>query len=143
MPGVPIPSGAVRHKALRHAIAMILAANLIMGAERKYAKLNPPMSPKESASIAGKARQGIISEEVADLFAENPLSKTEIKDIRKAHNKLSDEEFERAKEDSVEKGGGGVRGVGGRPKPRFAPPGDRIPGGFTQANKCLNQPACV
>ena len=72
---------------------------LVQRAERAIAQAHPPMSNEESGTLSGQAKNGEY--ESGDYLnggggAEHqpPLTPTEIKEFRAAHNRLSDEEFE-------------------------------------------------
>ena len=73
----------------------IKAANLVQDAERTIAKANPPMTREET----GRGHKVGLGE--PDFY--DSVSKNEIKHIRDAHNNLTNEEFESAKEEAVKK----------------------------------------
>ena len=71
------------------------AANLVQDAERAVAKANPPKSdgrPKKSVTVGDSFQK------------ELPVTQTNLRNIRQAHNHVSDEEFEAKKAKAVETG---------------------------------------
>ena len=70
----------------------VQAANLVQDAERTIAKANPPKSREESGAMKGKKV----------VMPDNDLSRDSLRQMRQAHDNLSDEEYEQAKAESVE-----------------------------------------
>lgn len=89
-------------KALEAAAAEILkykhiqvqAANLVQDAERAIAKANPP-------NITGRPKK-VVTPNNDFLESEPVISKNNLRQIRLAHNNLSDEEYEAAKQAAIE-----------------------------------------
>ena len=73
----------------------IQAANLVQGAERAIAKANPP-------NHGGKGTENKSCEISNPTTLEEPIPSGTIRDIRKAHDKITDEEFEEAKQEAIE-----------------------------------------
>ena len=71
------------------------ASVLVATAEREIAKANPPASPQESGARGGRGRKGVASDDA--------LSPSTQRDIRQAHDKLTDEQFQAVAEQAREK----------------------------------------
>ena len=71
----------------------VLAANLVQGAERAITKANPPKGRGE-----GRKNSGILN----PTISEEPIPPATIRDLRKAHDNITDDEFEQAKEQAIE-----------------------------------------
>ena len=90
----------------------VQAANLMQDAERAIAKANPAPTVQETIKEANRIRLerksvGEVSnpsENKTSQSTSTPITRNLIKDARKAHNHLSDEEFEAIKEKAVETG---------------------------------------
>lgn len=89
----------------------VQAANLVQDAERAIAKANPPPSPQESGAAGGR-KTAEKNRRTSGREKHNPILEPEkpripnwlIKETRKAHDNLSDEEYEKAKAEAVETG---------------------------------------
>ena len=88
----------------------VQAANLVHDAERAIAKANPPMSNEESLKRANRVNP-LFNGEVCKpnqsdeiLETHTPQFRNILGNARKAHNHISDEEFEAKKAESVETG---------------------------------------
>ena len=73
----------------------VQAANLVQGAERAIAKANPPKFRRKGTP---KSNCGIPN----PTFQEEPIPLATIRDLRKAHDNITDDEFEQAKEQAIE-----------------------------------------
>ena len=73
----------------------IQAANLVQDAERAIAKANPVKSREKSGAMKGKK----VVTPSNDL---SPISQTNLRQIRRAHAHLSDEEYEAAKAEAIQ-----------------------------------------
>ena len=69
----------------------VVASLLVCDAERAIAKANPPPTPSESG--ARKGQKGVVPD--------NTLPQQTIRDIRHAHNKVTDEQYQAAKDKAV------------------------------------------
>lgn len=79
---------------LKHKNIQVQAANLVQDAERAIAKANPP-------NITGRPKK-VVTPNNDFLESEPVISQNNLRQIRHAHNNLSDEEYEAAKAESVE-----------------------------------------
>ena len=91
---------------LRHKDIQVRASNLIMDAERAIAKANPPMSRSESASKAGKSggrgRNSVVILNNTAIETQPAIRSETLRQIRQAHDRLTDAEYEKAKQESIE-----------------------------------------
>ena len=91
---------------LRHKDIQVRASNLIMDAERAIAKANPSMSRSESASKAGKSggrgRNSVVIENNTAIETQPAIRSETLRQIRQAHHRLSDAEYERVKQAAIE-----------------------------------------
>ena len=79
---------------LKHKHIQVQAANLVQDVERAIAKANPP-------NITGRPKK-VVTPNNDFLESEPVISQNNLRQIRQAHNNLSDEEYEAAKAESVE-----------------------------------------
>ena len=90
----------------RHKDIQVRASNLIMDAERAIAKANPPMSRSESASKAGKSggrgRNSVVILNNTAIETQPAIRSETLRQIRQAHHRLTDAEYEKAKQESIE-----------------------------------------
>ena len=73
----------------------IQAANLVQDAERAIAKANPPMSKSESGALGGKSNS-------KHSVSEGVLKSKVVSEMRQAHDNITDEEFEAAKQEATD-----------------------------------------
>ena len=85
---------AVAAEILKHKDIQVQAANLVQDAERAIAKANPP-------NVTGRPKK-VVTPNNDFLESEPVISQNNLRQIRQAHNNLSDAEYEAAKAESVE-----------------------------------------
>ncbi len=79
---------------LKHKNIQVQAANLVQDAERAIAKANPP-------NITGRPKK-VVTPNNDFLESEPVISQNNLRQIRQAHNNLSDEEYEEVKQEAIE-----------------------------------------
>lgn len=82
----------------------VQAANLVQDAERAIAKANPPMSPSRKTAAKNRGTSGREKRKPIPEPEKPQIPNWLIRETRKAHNNLSDEEYEKAKVEAVETG---------------------------------------
>lgn len=75
----------------------VQAANLVQDAERAIAKANPP-KPPEDRGQGRKANHEIPN----PVIYEEHIAPTTIRDLRKAHGNITDQEYKAAKQEAIE-----------------------------------------
>ena len=82
----------------------VQAANLVQDAERAIAKANPPKSPSRKKAANNRGTSGREKRDPSLESEKLQIPNWLIRETRKAHNNLSDEEYEKAKVEAVETG---------------------------------------
>ena len=86
-------------------IKMKVTQDNLQEPESPVAKANPAMSKEEQGKFGekgGRGKKTLVTQDNQGLKSETPVSKSVMKQIRRAHSGLSDEEFEKAKPANVE-----------------------------------------
>ena len=71
----------------------LTSTNIAQDAERDISKANPPMSRKESGEVGGRGKKVVVRGD--------DLKQTTIRDMRQAHDNISDTEYSEIKSDSI------------------------------------------